>query len=363
MATLGCTAILFVQVSILLPSCTGQVTNKQSDVNLSEQQSSTSVSTKLVKTQGSGEHQNIRCSLQDKHGNLWFGTMGEGVYRYDGNEFTQFTVEDGLGNNTIWSILEDRSGNIWFGTDDGVSCFDGRNISTVPILPFPSLQVATAPTQSPKNPVWCMLQDRNGVIWFGTTKDLYCYDGKTFSRFLDMGRVSNTQGLQLTWIQSLLEDRTGKIWMGSGPIASEGVIQYDGKNLTSSKPNADGWIKSMVEDSSGLIWFGGRNNGNFTYNGKAFAGFTDKVGIGNPILVDKLGAIWFSGEEALSTVESDGGIWRFDGEAFENFSTKDGLGKYSVWSMLQDRDGDIWIGARNCELYRYDGKAFHEMSE
>jgi ligand-binding sensor domain-containing protein len=47
---------------------------------------------KLLKTQGSQKSDNIGCSLQDKAGNLWFGTTGEGVYRYDGKSFRQFTV-------------------------------------------------------------------------------------------------------------------------------------------------------------------------------------------------------------------------------------------------------------------------------
>src|SRR4051812_21850648 len=75
---------------------------------------------KLVKTQGTGQFANIFCSLKDKKGRLWFGTMGEGVYRYDGKGFTQFTTSNGLCNNRVYSMLEDRSGNIWFGTGYGV---------------------------------------------------------------------------------------------------------------------------------------------------------------------------------------------------------------------------------------------------
>ena len=61
----------------------------------------------------------------------------------------------------------------------------------------------------------------------------------------------------------LLEDSNGIIWMGSGPIAQEGVIRFNGKSITSSKPNGDGWIRYMIEDKNGQIWFGGRSNGNF----------------------------------------------------------------------------------------------------
>jgi len=51
---------------------------------------------KLIKTQGSLEHQHVRCGLQDQQGKMCFGTLGEGVYKYDGKSFTQLTMKDGL---------------------------------------------------------------------------------------------------------------------------------------------------------------------------------------------------------------------------------------------------------------------------
>jgi hypothetical protein len=45
---------------------------------------------KLKKTQGSNEYANIYCGLKDREGVLWFGTGGEGVYRFDGKVLTNF---------------------------------------------------------------------------------------------------------------------------------------------------------------------------------------------------------------------------------------------------------------------------------
>ncbi|TDE28723.1 hypothetical protein E0I61_10020 [Flavobacterium ranwuense] len=70
--------------SIIFTSCNGQTKTNQPNNTIVEQQSFTSKNTKLTKTQGTTEHQNVHCSLQDKNGNLWFGTTGEGVYRFDG---------------------------------------------------------------------------------------------------------------------------------------------------------------------------------------------------------------------------------------------------------------------------------------
>ena len=62
----------------------------------------------------------IRYILEDKTGNLWFGTDEGGVSKYDGKSFTNYTTAQGLANNTVWSILEDKDGksvvrHVWRG--------------------------------------------------------------------------------------------------------------------------------------------------------------------------------------------------------------------------------------------------------
>ena len=51
---------------------------------------------------------NIRCMLQDKRGNIWFGSAGGGVSKFDGKSFTHFTEKEGLSYNYIISILQDK---------------------------------------------------------------------------------------------------------------------------------------------------------------------------------------------------------------------------------------------------------------
>ena len=70
-----------------LPSCKGQT---KANSNFNNQANSKLISIgqpKIVKIQGSNESDNIHCSLQDRLGNIWFGTTGQGVYRYDGKLF------------------------------------------------------------------------------------------------------------------------------------------------------------------------------------------------------------------------------------------------------------------------------------
>ena len=60
---------------------------------------------------------------------------------------------------------------------------------------------------------------------------------------------------------------------------------------------------------------------------------------------------------------NDNGVWRYDGKSFSNFTTKDGLINNSVFSVLEDRSGNLWFGTRNGGLSRYDGKTFTSFSE
>jgi len=98
----------------------------------------------------------IRSITQDREGNLWFGTFGSGVIRYDGKTFTAFTVKDGLANDHVGQILQDREGSFWFGTSQGVSRYDGKEWTTF-----------TKKDGLGLNDVFSNLQDREGNLWFG----------------------------------------------------------------------------------------------------------------------------------------------------------------------------------------------------
>jgi ligand-binding sensor domain-containing protein len=355
-------------IFVFITACNAQTKTKVPKNKIEKQTTIKNKTVKLIKTQGSNLADNVHCGMQDKAGNIWFGTTGEGVYKFDGKTFTQFTVADGLNSNTVWSMLEDKEGYIWIGTSAGLCRYDGKIISSIPIIDadFGNLLFNNSSNNSniKKNEVWSMMQDKNGKIWFGTSEGIYCYNGKLFTHFLKNDSVVNNQNLQLKMVDYIIEDKNGTIWFASGmPPGMEGICRYDGKTITSVKPNGDSWIRYIVEDKKANIWFGGRSHGNFRYDGKNFSNFTEKIGIGNSILSDKAGSIWFTGEEQDNSYESKDGIWRYDGKIFTNFSTKDGMGRYFVHCMIEDRNGNIWIGTRNTGLYKYDGKSFTNFAE
>ncbi|NTW33469.1 MAG: hypothetical protein HGB12_12745, partial [Bacteroidetes bacterium] len=71
-------------------------------------------------------------SIEDADGNLWFGSNGEGLYKYDGKLFVHFGMEQGLSSNTIYSILQDNTGNYYvYGNFNGTVNQDLTSISTL----------------------------------------------------------------------------------------------------------------------------------------------------------------------------------------------------------------------------------------
>ena len=349
--------------------------NGQQEQAIQSSAAGSGIQPKLIKTQGSSEHDNIHVILQDKNGDLWFATTGEGVYRYNGKGFVQYTKKDGLSSNAVYSMIEDSSGTIWFGTDKGVSRYDGKSIAPVPFTFDRQAKQflvgqTIADSHEDTNEVWSIMQAKSGSIWFGTTNGLYCYDGSKFTRLLDDVLLINTENLRLKKIQCMLQDRSGMIWLGSGLGETEGLIRFDGKSISAVKPKIDRWIRHILQDKSGAIWLSTRIQGIWRDSGGGFAKLTiqdndvtELLQANQAMMQDSKGNIWIGGSEVVGTVQTNSGIWRYDGVNFKNFTIKDGLSAFGVWSMYEDAAGHVWIGTRNTGLTRFDGTRFVNFSE
>jgi ligand-binding sensor domain-containing protein len=313
------------------------------------------ISTILCNSQTSSH--NICCGLQDRSGNLWFGTTCKGVFRYDpvtGN-FTNFTKNDGLIDNYIACMLEDTKGNLWFGTQDGVSTYDGKTFTGFSIagtqLKFPVDSLSTINhngfiTNSP-NWINSILQDKSGNIWFGSNGyGVYRYDGTSITIFTEK------DGLCFNYIESIIEDHTnGNLWFGT---RGGGFCSYNGKSFTSMVEDDIKYnhIFCIFEDKAGNIWITTVNGGVRLYNPvtRVFTNFTWKDGLCSTgitcILEDKNGNLLFGSDDA--------GVCRYDGKSFISFTTNEVLCSNRIWNMLEDKEGNIWFGTRNVGLCRYN---------
>ncbi|MBC7865586.1 MAG: hypothetical protein IAF38_21610 [Bacteroidia bacterium] len=305
----------------------------------------------------------VSSSLKDKSGNLWFAASGRGVYRYNGKTFTSFTVKDGLCNNEVSCLYEDKAGNIWFGTNNGVCNYNGKTFTNFPIDVADTSTIQTnrySYSQSPKH-VSSILQDKKGNFWFATLNHgVYCYNGNSFANFLS-GEV----------LLSVLEDKNGSIWVSSWQHG--GVYRYDPsaelstgeKSFTRLDGLSDDMIFCMAEDKAGNIWIGTRDHGVDCYNGKSITNFSEKDGLCNDgvscIFEDKHGNIWF-GSDSWTWGSKRGDACCFNGKFFTNITAKESFTTkedriYSVRTIVEDNDGNLWFGSRGGLLFCYNPSA------
>lgn len=368
------------------------------------------------------KHNVISCMTQDSRGNLWLGTLGGGLCRYDGKYFTHYTDQQGLSSNSITCIMEDHAGNLWLGTDGtGLSKFDGYT--------FTHYNTGTALAETW---VTCIVEDQSQQLWIGTNeKGLFRLDGKNLTQF------GTKEGLGGDQVLSLLLDQKGKLWiglLGAGlsvyeqeaftRIDSKSGLAYKDVATLAEAPNGDIWMgaekgivrfngqsfetysisKSLASISinkNGDIWFGTLGAGAIKYNGRTFQSFSEKQGLNNSnilcMLEDSNGNFWMgtdggglskfqgrvfshlstqeglSSNEVFSTIEdaqgnlyfgtSGGGLTRFDGQKFAHFMESSGLGHDFIYSILRDQKGNLWLGTNGIGVVKFDGQYFTQIGE
>lgn len=307
----------------------------------------------------------IRAACPDDKGNLWFSS-NQGVYRYDGESFTNLSTKDGLSDNQITSIMQDRSGDMWFGVPDGLCRFDGKSFTHIPV---PYTDISTSwldkvyPVVNP-NQVVSMLQDRNGDFWMGTNGGgAYRYDGETFTSFLaDHGRLQ-TDGLYHNVILNVTEDTKGNIWFTS--LTHGGVSRYDGsamRHFTTEDGLSDNVVRSNYTDKSGNVWFGSNGNrkgGLDRFDGKTFTNFHLADGLSgtntSAIFEDSKGKLWVSSYSGSL-------LCTFDGKRFSPFTTKKRRTFEFINFIVEDAQANIWFGGNHGQLFRYDGEDLTDFS-
>jgi ligand-binding sensor domain-containing protein len=155
--------------------------------------------------------------LEDKKGNLWFGTIGSGVFLYDGASFKNFTNKNGLISNEITCIFEDKKGNIWFGGFAGASRYDGKSFRNFIVDDLEMKEDVSGKTLESRQPfeVNAIIEDKKGRFWFATRGNTFVYDpsakpvkgAKTFS-------VIKNAEKPFTNVRSLIVDKKGNVWWG-----------------------------------------------------------------------------------------------------------------------------------------------------
>lgn len=247
--------------------------------------------------------------------------------------------EDGLPQNTVFTVLQSRDGYIWLGTQEGLVRFNGKGMTV-----FDS----TNTVGMPGNSIRALLEDREGALWVGTNGGgVGRLENGVFTRFNRDG------GLSFNQVNVLCEHPDGSIWVGS----TGGGVNLIKNNTVSGfdlpKISRSNYVTALCADQKGNMWIGTRGAGliiakNNTWDMEIY---TEKHGLPN----NKVRTIFESSRGNVWIGMAGWGVSRYDSveNMFKNFSSiRDFPGK-DVNVIYEDRDGNIWFGTTGNGLVRF----------
>jgi PAS domain S-box-containing protein len=264
-------------------------------------------------------------------------------------KFSSISTEDGLPHPSVNCILQDRDGLMWFGTWDGLCLFDGYNITTFKPVPGDTNSLS-------ENGVRVLFEDRYGHIWVGTDNgvNMYSKPDNAFRRYLFHHSINSRQGDNV--INAIYEDNGGSLWIGS---QSGTLFKYHRKKNTFIRYDTT-FINSPVRYISQLE----------AYPGKLIIGTQNQIAFFEPSMgqYSSFPGIQFK-SMGISTILADNkSIWigTWEKGLFAYDINKKHLKHYEadphkpgclqgniILSLCKPSENELWIGTRGGGLNKY----------
>lgn len=279
---------------------------------------------------------------------LFHSNGSTGIAVVNNLNFDFYSQENGLSNNQIHCILQDKKGWMWFGTSQGVCRFDGYKFTVFKNDPEDS-------TSLKGNLVRTIFEDRKGQLWIGTENgglNKFNREKENFQHFFYWGDGAVLHDATVTAID---EDQNGVLWIGTETKLFS--LENETK-LTEIKPGNypefSDYFRIIRSDGLGRVWLG-TNSGLFVYD--PLKDVAKKI-----LLPEKLSA----NEEIWEITRDDdrsfligtyySGMYSVDVNSLVASSMViDPLNDRSntVRAISKDRNGKYWIGTRG-GLYIYE---------
>ena len=257
----------------------------------------------------------VSAIVQDADGYLWVGTTA-GLFRFDGVRFTPWESlsEAPLPRSPVSALHVARDGSLWAGFTNraGVAHIVGRRV-----------ELSGAGTLRSVN---ALVEDRQGAMWAVDDPGLYRLTGRQWdARPIDDATQVRAVAAGVT--------QDGTLWVGSSTGLY--VQQMDG----GFRKAADDWVWDVSEQGS-VTWLTDTLGG-FRRMGERERARTGFEANGYRLAHDRLGQLW------VATIGE--GLWRVRANpsgapVIEKATLQSGLFSDSVQALLEDRDGNLWVG-------------------
>ncbi|WP_345947600.1 two-component regulator propeller domain-containing protein [Mucilaginibacter sp. PAMB04274] len=296
---------------------------------------------------------NIRVIKQSKNAELWFGTEGGGLYRYNilTNKTTHYLHSNSdnksLPTNIIRSLLPYSDTEMWIGTRDGLSILNMQT-NTFTNHKYNPYDTKTISHNSVRN----IFRDRAGNIWLGTYAgglNFFSSGGNNFSYIGE--KSSNKAGLSHRVVSSIINNN-GALWVGT----EGGGLNYIDRNkgiqkafvINSEQQNI---VKSLSKDEKGNLWIG-------TYDGLSYmdtqSGLITNFDITEndskpenkqvfAVLAAKNGVWMGTDGRGLKFMDREGKFSTYLHNANNNNSISGNTG----FCLLKDSEDGLWVGTEH----------------
>ena len=314
---------------------------------------------------------------QDLQGYIWLCNH-MGLIKYNGfnNKIYRSLPGDStsIQDNYFQTLHVDHTGDLWVGTKTGLIRY---NPDCDCFIRYPS----TPDNHAPTGLITDMVEDQNLTMWFAMQSGgLFRYEKEndSFTRFLDNPDDSVT--IVNDAVRVLLSDRENNIWIGTvfGDSASGGgLIRFNPNTGIAlrflhdpAKPNSllDSRISALYEDQKGRILVGTFQGGLHIYDPKNEEFLRLKYDANQPNLLHApyLEDIVWDSDPFIQIIHQDqnGGYWvGTSGKGINYFDPatnilsyypSDAVNPSILWSFLEDRQGNLWLGNMGIGLYRKD---------
>ena len=271
-----------------------------------------------------GTYDRVYDIIQDANANLWFASYS-GLTKFDGSNWTLYTIADGLAANNSKTLSSDASNNIWVGSyGSGVTKFDPSGANTA---------IYNESNGLGHNYTDAITVDSDGKVWVGTRYGLNRYDvsGDSWNEYIVNNSLSNNT------IYDIKVAANGDVWVGT----EYGLSKLSGTSWINWF-YSDGLIQDRVKcvaiDNNGDIWTGANYGiSHLDVSANTFTTYGTSEGITDveDILVDSDGSVWCA---------STSGLIHFDGTTTTEYTTADGLVANSCHAVIIDLSGNIWVG-------------------
>ena len=318
---------------------------------------------------------------EDQFGNLWLGTFGGGLSKFDGLTFKSYSRKDGLLSNAVFDVEVDRHNRVWAVCRGGISIFDGaefRNISLDSLGLGPAQFVKLYKTKDDQ--LW--LYSLFGALYPLTDQfplDFTAIPGTDTLQVSDITFMDSTLivgsyqkglfiyendswqlvdgSLDISPIRKLFCDRRGLLWIvGNNRVyfTNSGYLKEGQIFPTTVELNS---VNAIREDLKGALWFG-TERGAIRYADVTSSPIMSEQGLTNQritdIYSDRSGTLWFA--------TYGDGLFKFRSNNFKVFQKPSELSEGIVMTILKDEYDQTWFGSYGNGLFRYDGREVTKIS-